>query len=449
MLKRFTRSTLFPLFLIIACAPATIIIWYVNVVLGGSLHALWDLCITNGFLTTLYHIWWPVIFGTKVAWIIIGAFIALQLILMCIVPGKNVQGAYTPKGNVPVYKANGISCYLITLILFYFSAYQFHIFSPTIIFDNFGAIIGALNIFSLLFCLILYIKGRVAPSSADHSSNGNFIFDYYWGTELHPRILGWDVKMFTTCRVGMMSWALIIFSFGAKQAQLYGLSSSMLVAIIIQLAYITKFFLWETGYLRSLDIMHDRAGFYICWGCLVWVPAIYTSPTLYLVNHSNHLSWPTAIIITTLGISCVIINYLADAQRQRIRATNGSCKVWGKKPEIIVAQYTTAQGETKQNLLLASGWWGLSRHFHYLPEILAALFWSIPALFEHVLPYFYVVFLTILLFHRSMRDEQRCHTKYGDDWEAYCKRVPNRIIPSVIVMKLAGLLKWWKSSTSA
>lgn len=28
--------------------------------------------------------------------------------------------------------------------------------------------------------------------------------------------------------------------------------------------------------------------------------------------------------------------------------------------------------------------WGLSRHFHYAPEILAAFFWSLPALFNHV-----------------------------------------------------------------
>lgn len=30
--------------------------------------------------------------------------------------------------------------------------------------------------------------------------------------------------------------------------------------------------MWETGYLSTIDIMHDRAGYYICWGCLVWVP---------------------------------------------------------------------------------------------------------------------------------------------------------------------------------
>lgn len=36
------------------------------------------------------------------------------------------------------------------------------------------------------------------------------------------------------------------------------------------------------------------------------------------------------------------------------------------------------------HVLLSTGRWGLSRHFHYVPEILAAFFWTVPALFNHV-----------------------------------------------------------------
>ena len=28
---------------------------------------------------------------------------------------------------------------------------------------------------------------------------------------------------------------------------------------------------WEIGYMRSIDIIVDHAGFYETWGCLVWV----------------------------------------------------------------------------------------------------------------------------------------------------------------------------------
>ena len=115
-----------------------------------------------------------------------------------------------------------------------------------------------------------------------------------------------------------------------------------------------------------------------------------------------------------------------------MRSSNGECKVWGKKPTVTVARYSTEKGESKENLLLASGWWGISRHFHYVPEVLGAFFWSVPALFTNFLPYFYVVFLAILLTERAFRDDRRCANKYGADWQRYCKQVPYKIIPYII-----------------
>src|SRR5712691_6412590 len=231
----------------------------------------------------------------------------------------------------------------------------------------------------------------------------------------------------------MMGWSLILISFAAKQYENNGvLSDAMAVAVALQLFYITKFFWWEIGYLRSLDIAHDRAGFYICWGCLVWLPLIYTSSTLYLVDHPHHLGASLAVPMLCVGLGAVLITYLADAQRQEVRRTEGKVKVWGKAPVLIRAHYKTSRGETKTNLLLASGWWGLARHFHYLPELVGAVCWTAPALFDDALPYFYPLFLTILLVHRAWRDDERCAAKYGADWEAYRARVPYRIIPGVI-----------------
>ncbi len=430
-LLSFSRRTLGPLFLICFCPPIAMIMWYTCTHLDGSLKQFLQVCLERGFFSTLYTIWQPYFFGTKAAWQIIAAFAAVQLFFMKAMPGKPFHGPLTPKGNTPVYKANGVPSFIGTIALFFLSSYVLKLFSPTIVYDNFGGILGALNIFSLFFCLMLYFKGRFAPSSTDCGITGNPIFDYYWGTELYPRILGWDLKMFTNCRFGMMGWSVIILSFAAKQSAVYGLSDSMLVALLLQLIYIFKFFYWETGYLRSLDIMHDRAGFYICWGCLVWVPSVYTSPILYLVNHPNHLGAVLASSILALGALCILINYQADRQRQKMRATNGNCTIWGKQARYTVATYITDEGIEKKNLLLVSGWWGISRHFHYIPEILGAFFWTVPALFTHFVPYFYVIFLTALLFDRALRDDKRCAKKYGNDWDRYCKNVPYKIIPFV------------------
>lgn len=420
---------LIPVIFLTLCPPAVFIFWYTATALNGSFQAFGELVLAQGFFATVASIWFPIFFGTPLAWKIIASFAAFQLFLMRIVPGKPFLGPVTPKGNVPVYKANGIACFLITIATFYLASFQLHLFSPSIIYDNLGPMLGALNCFSLVFCFFLYLKGIFAPSSTDSGITGNFLFDYYWGSELYPRIFGFDVKMFTNCRFGMMGWGLIILSYLAKQTEAYGLSDSMVVAVALQLIYIGKFFFWETGYLRSLDIMHDRAGFMICWGCLVWLPCIYTSSTLYLVHHPIHLGtfWASAIFLA--GSASILINYLADRQRQQVRAKNGDCLVWRQKPALIQATYQTQNGETKETLLLASGWWGLSRHFHYIPELAAAFFWTLPALFNNFLPYFYFLFLTVLLFDRAFRHDRRCADKYGKYWDQYCEKVPYKIIP--------------------
>ena len=73
---------------------------------------------------------------------------------------------------------------------------------------------------------------------------------------------------------------------------------------------------WESGYWASMDIAHDRAGYYLCWGCLNWVPAIYTSPALALVQPAKPLGTPLAAAILLAGAASVLINYDSDRQRQ-------------------------------------------------------------------------------------------------------------------------------------
>src|SRR3990167_3306540 len=426
------RSTLGPLLLILLCPPFVMLMWYTNTELGGSLGDLLDLMTQQSVFQVTYTIWKPYFWGSATAWAVISCFVVVEITLMCLLPGNTVYGPISPKGNVPVYKSNGILAFFITIMGFCIATFWLRLFPATILYDNLGFILGALNVFSLVFCVLLYIKGRYFPSSTDASTSKNILFDYYWGTELYPMVFGWSVKKFITCRFGMMSWGLLLISYAAKQEALGGLANSMVISVALQLLYITKFFIWENGYLRSLDIMHDRAGFYICWGCMVWVPCIYTSPTMYLVLHPVHLSYWWATIIASIGVVSIIINYLADQQRLLTRATDGGCEIWGKKPITLWANYKTKTGDAKQSLLLASGWWGIARHFHYVPELAGTFFWSVPALFTNFAPYFYVCFLTILLLDRAFRDDKRCAKKYGQDWAKYCELVPYKIVPFLV-----------------
>ncbi len=163
----------------------------------------------------------------------------------------------------------------------------------------------------------------------------------------------------------------------------------------------------------------------------MWVPSVYTSHTLYLTRHPNALGLPLASLILLVGVAAIYTNYIADYHKEHVRNTNGACTIWGRRPEVIRAVYRTSEGEEKTSLLLVSGWWGVSRHFHYVPELTAAFCWTIPALFHSTLPYFYFVFLVLLLTQRSVRDDKRCLEKYGKYWEEYCRRVPYKILPYV------------------
>jgi 7-dehydrocholesterol reductase len=420
-----------PALLIVFCPIVAVLFWYTAVHLDGSFVLLANIFKKHGLFITAREIFAPIFFGSVTSWSMIGIFAAFELALLKLLPGKIVAGPETREGYIPTYKDNGPLAFFTTVITYLLCSYGLHLFPASIIFDHFGEIICSLSLASYLFCLFLYWKGRYYPSSRDRSITKNFIFDYYWGTELYPRVLGWDVKQFTNCRFGMMSWPIILISFCAAQGSLYGLSNSLLISTLLQFFYIGKFFFWERGYLRSLDIMHDRAGFYICWGCLVWVPSIYTSPALYLVHHPIDLPLLVAALIFIVGVLSIGANFLADKQRMAFRESGGELLIFGKKPQMTQVTYKTHSGEERKNILLASGFWGIARHFHYVPELAGAFLWSSPALFTHFFPYFYFSFLFCLLFDRALRDDKRCAEKYGKGWEEHCKKVPYKILPFI------------------
>ena len=78
-----------------------------------------------------------------------------------------------------------------------------------------------------------------------------------------------------------------------------------------------------------------------------------------------------------------------------------------------------------------SGFWGLARHVNYLGDWVMALAWSLACGFGALLPYFYPIWFAFLLVTRERRDDRWCARKYGADWEAYCERVPWRILPRI------------------
>lgn len=366
----------------------------------------------------------------------LACFMGIALLLDRLLPGKIQTGPMTLTGHIPQYIDNGTKHVLIFPALFlagsnigYFAWYDFGI-----IYDVFVPSVTILNLFGVVLCVFLMYKGLHFPSTEDNGSSGSYMKDYLWGTELYPRVCGVDIKRFINCRFSMTFWMLAGLSFTYRSYTLHNtVDYGLLFSSISQYMYLVKFFWWEMGYMRSIDIIVDRAGFEIQWGCLVFVPSLYTLHTRFLVKNPSSLPLPIAFAIFAIGFLGVVFNYLADAEKDRFRATNGKCLVWGKVPTYITAQYQTKDNKTVRSLLLASGFWGVARHFQYFFELVAAWSWCLLAnpLNNGVIPLFYATFLTCLLIDRAKRDETKCRLKYGKYYDDYCKLVPYHILPGI------------------
>jgi hypothetical protein len=171
------RDTLGPLALMFVTPIVSIVFFHVCAHMNGDFITFATLCYQNGIVNVITSIW-PSCTDSE-TWTMITSFMAFELFLMKIVPGKRFEGSFTPKGNVPVYTANGMACYLITLATLLALAH-YQIFDPARVYDKFGNILSSMNVFAWMFCTMLLIKGYVAPSSTDSGTTGNLIHDFYW-----------------------------------------------------------------------------------------------------------------------------------------------------------------------------------------------------------------------------------------------------------------------------
>lgn len=117
----FLRETLGPLFLMSTTPAFSIIFFYVCSTLDGNFLKFGSMCYKQGLFSTVFQIWptpWD-----PVVWKMILGFMALQLCLMRFIPGRSFTATTTAGGNVPIYKANGVASYLITLFILSGGAY--------------------------------------------------------------------------------------------------------------------------------------------------------------------------------------------------------------------------------------------------------------------------------------------------------------------------------------
>ncbi|XP_029589414.1 delta(14)-sterol reductase LBR isoform X1 [Salmo trutta] len=369
-------------------------------------------------LPALDSLWDLQVFGMVVLWLL------FQALLYVLPVGKVVEGMPLKNGERLKYRMNTLYAFVLTVAAL--GAAVHHKIDLGYIHSHFLQLAVSSLLCSVLLSVYLYVRSRWATQDllAPGGNSGSVIYDFFMGSELNPRIKGFDLKYFCELRPGLIGWLVINAAMALAEMQLHHLdypSPAMILVNCFHLLYVLDAFWHEEGVLSYMDITHDGFGFMLAFGDLMWVPFTFSLQAYYLVHHPNHLSLPWIVGIVTLNVIGFSIFRKANSQKNCFRRNPSDPTLSHLKT------IPTATGKS----LLVSGLWGLVRHPNYLGDLIMALAWSLPCGFTHILPYFYVIYLSILLVHREARDEAQCRRKYGSAWDDYCREVRYRIIPRV------------------
>ncbi|XP_059354429.1 delta(14)-sterol reductase LBR isoform X1 [Carassius carassius] len=369
-------------------------------------------------LPALQSLWDWQVFGIALLWLL------LQAVLSLLPVGKLVEGMPLKNGKTLKYRINGFYALLLTAVAVGVAVYQE--VDLSYIHAHFLQFYTSALLIVTLLSVYLFVRSHWASQDelAPAGNSGYIIYDLFMGRELNPRIKNFDIKFFCEMRPGLLGWVLINFAMlqaEMKHQNLENPSPAMLLVNIFQLLWVVDGFWHEEKLLTMIDIVYDGFGFMLTFGDLAFVPFTFTCQAYYLVSHPSELSVFWIITLITMNGVGYYIFRKANSQKFAFRKNPSDPAVSHLKT------IPTATGKS----LIVSGLWGWLRHPNYLGDIFMGLAWSLPCGFNHLIPYFYLIYLITLLVHRNARDDRQCRKKYGSAWEEYCKAVPYRIFPGI------------------
>ena len=344
-----------------------------------------------------------------------------QVLLWKILPGESVQGTRLRDGNVLSYKMNGLASLL--LVWGIVAAVLYHDITALewIVTDTLPLITVSF-LTSVALALYSYaISFKDGELLAEGGNSGNAVYDFFIGRCLNPRIGDFDIKCFCELRPGLSLWLLLDAAYVVHQYNTLGrVTDSMALVLLFQGWYIVDSVVNEEKVLSTMDITTDGFGFMLAFGDLCWVPFTYSIQARYLATRAVDLG---SLAFAVLGLQLLgfFIFRSANSQKDRYRANPES------EENRSMKHIATKRG-TK---LLCDGWWARARHVNYLGDWIMSIAWSLTTLFDTPLTYFYPAYFAVLLVHRERRDDEKCHRRYGEDWQRYREAVPSRIIPGI------------------
>lgn len=347
----------------------------------------------------------------------------LNVLLWYVLPGPTVQGApiHGDKKKTLPYKLNGHLSFWVVVGLIVglkipLNDYLYKYFDTLAICD----ILLCFGMSLYMYFISFMPADKVLARGGD---SGNPIYDHFMGRELNPRLGSFDWKVFCELRPGLVGWMLLNIACAQEQLAQYGsISGSMCLVNIFQAIYVWDALFQERAILTTMDVTTDGFGFMLIFGDLAWVPFTYCLQAKYLVHHDPNLSNISLTAILVLHIFGFFIFRGANSQKDKFR----------RDPDDPAVSHLLFLQTKRGTKLLTSGWWGMARKINYTGDWIMGLTWCLVCGFDSIVPYFYAIYFAILLVHRSMRDDEMCAHKYGEDWLKYKQKVPYRFIPGFI-----------------
>jgi len=347
--------------------------------------------------------------------VVYGVILALHLVL----PGRWVDGyVLDPDTGRPLrYRLNGLRVLLVTVAAYAGACWLGWLPWEFFYLHRWEMAAGACGL-GLLFTLAIVLSAR---------ANQSLLADLYLGRRANPQWGGGriDAKMFLYL-VGAVMLELNLLSFAAYHLKAFPSdpSTGLILYTLLFSFFVAEYLFFEEVHLYTYDIMAERVGFKLGWGCLVFYPFFYPVGSWALADRPDPQT-PIPLLVCTalLFFTGWVLARGANLQKFWFKR-DPKAKAFGLlEPRAI-------SGDGKH--VLAGGFWGLSRHINYLGEILMAtgltLSLGYPLAFA---PWLYPLYYVVLLFSRQYFDDIRCAEKYGPLWSEYCKRVPSRIIPGI------------------
>ncbi|MEM9067667.1 MAG: hypothetical protein AAGE52_04150 [Myxococcota bacterium] len=354
------------------------------------------------------------------------AFIVALFVGSIVLPGFKRDGQPLRDGSVRPYKLSGLVLFVATHVAIA-AGVLLGGWSLTPLLTHFWSVFVVANLWAVVITLYLFFEGRRRPVERSGPLPA-VLHDLWFGPELNPTLAGVDLKMFMY-HPSLIGLAVMNAAFAFAQFETYGaLSAEMVLYQGFTWAYLFTHYLKEHFMLSTWDIIAEHFGFMLTWGDLVYVPFLYSLVGWWVLPHGwvlengtwRHEAWPLWALASLLGFH-VFSHWVfrgSNWQKDRFKR-DPNALIWGKKAETLGGK------------LLVSGWWGIGRKINYTGEIGVYLSFALCAGFDSPWPYVLPGTLVVLLTQRAWRDDQRCRTKYGALWDAYCARARFRIFPLI------------------